>query len=77
MLGLNPQFLPDQDVIQVILPTHELIIFTKFHGYWAKIVNFFINDLFLLHAGQIFQILLISKAFYTISGAYSTAELFI
>ena len=36
----NPQFLPNQADIQAILPTHELIIFTKFHTDWVKIVYF-------------------------------------
>ena len=36
----NSQFLPNQADIQAILPTHELIIFTKFHNDWVKIVDF-------------------------------------
>ena len=36
----NSQFLPNQDDIQVILPNHELIISTKFHNDWVKIVDF-------------------------------------
>ena len=27
----HPQFLPTQADFQAILPTHELVIFTKFH----------------------------------------------
>ena len=30
----NPQFLPDQADVKAILPTHGLIIFTKFHKDW-------------------------------------------
>ena len=36
----NPQFLPNQADIQAILPTHELVIFTKFHNNWNEIVDF-------------------------------------
>ena len=36
----NSQFLPNQADIQAILPTHELIIFIKFHHDWVKVVNF-------------------------------------
>ena len=36
----NPQFLPNQADIQANLPTHELVIFTKFHKVWVKIVDF-------------------------------------
>ena len=37
----------NQADIQAILPTHELVIFTKFHNDWMKIVDFFINGPFL------------------------------
>ena len=43
----NPQFLPNQADIQAILPTYELVIFTKFHKDWVKIVDFKIKSLFL------------------------------
>ena len=36
----NLQFLPNQADILAILPTHELIIFTKFQNDWVKIVDF-------------------------------------
>ena len=36
----NPQFLSNQADIQAILPTHELIILTKFHKDCQKIVYF-------------------------------------
>ena len=36
----NSLFLPNQADIQAILPTHELIIFTKSHTDWVKIVYF-------------------------------------
>ena len=35
------QFLSNQADIQGILPTHELIIFTKFYNDWVKIVDFY------------------------------------
>ena len=41
------QFLPNQADIQAILPTHELVIFTKFHNNWMEIVDFNFNGLFL------------------------------
>ena len=37
----NPQFLPNQVDIQAILPTHELVILTKFNNNWVKIVDFY------------------------------------
>ena len=37
----NLQFIPNQADIQAILPTHELVIFTKFHNNWMKIVDFY------------------------------------
>ena len=36
-----PQFLPNLADIQAILPTHELVIFTKFHNDWMKSVDFY------------------------------------
>ena len=42
----NPQFLPNQGYIKAILSTHELIIFTKFHEDWVKIVDFSIKAYF-------------------------------
>ena len=40
LLIKNPQFLSIRPEIQAILPTHELVILTKFCSYRAKIVNF-------------------------------------
>ena len=40
LLIKNPQFSPNQADIQAILPTHELVIFTKFHNNWIEIVDF-------------------------------------
>ena len=37
----NTQFLPNQADIQAILPTYELVIFTKFHDNWTEIVDFY------------------------------------
>ena len=37
----NPQFLPNQAEIQAIFPTNELVILTKFHNNWIKIVSFY------------------------------------
>ena len=42
----NPQFLPNQADIKAILSTHELVIFTKFHKDWVKIVDFSIKAYF-------------------------------
>ena len=39
-IGLSMPVVPNQADIQAILPTHELIIFTKFHNDWVKIVDF-------------------------------------
>ena len=36
----NPQFIPNNAEIQEIVPTHELVILTKFHNNWIKIVDF-------------------------------------
>ena len=36
----NPQFLPNQADIQSILPSHEVVILTKFHNDWQEIVDF-------------------------------------
>ena len=36
----NPQFLADQAETLAILPIHDLVIFTKFHINWTKIVDF-------------------------------------
>ena len=36
----NSQFLSNQADIQATLPTHELIILTKFHNDWQEIVDF-------------------------------------
>ena len=37
----NPQILPNQADIKAILPTHELIIFTKFQNDWVKLYVFY------------------------------------
>ena len=36
----NQQFLSNQADIQAILPTHELVILTKFHKDWSKNMEF-------------------------------------
>ena len=36
----NPQFLSNQANIQAIVPTHGLVILTKFHKDWQKINDF-------------------------------------
>ena len=38
----NPQFLSNQADIQAILPTHGLVILTKFHKDWQKIEDFLV-----------------------------------
>ena len=35
--------LPNQADIQAILPTHELLILTKFHNVWVQIEDFLNN----------------------------------
>ena len=37
----NSKFLPNLADIQAILPTKELVIFTRFHNDWMKIVDFY------------------------------------
>ena len=49
----NLQFLPNQADIQAISSTHELVIFTKFHKDYVKIVDFSIKAYF--WAGNIFS----------------------
>ena len=36
----NPQFLANQAQTLAILPNHEMVILTKFHIDWIKIVDF-------------------------------------
>ena len=36
----NPQFLANQAETLAILPIHEMVILTKFHNDWMKIVDF-------------------------------------
>ena len=40
LLMKNPQFLGDQAETLAILTIHEIVIFTKFHINWTKIVDF-------------------------------------
>ena len=42
LLVKNSQFLSNQADIQATLPTHELIILTKFHNDWQEIVDFLV-----------------------------------
>ena len=42
LLVKNPQFLSNQADIQANLPTHELIILSKFHKIWKEIVDFLV-----------------------------------
>ena len=42
-INKNPQFLFNQADFHAILSTHELVIFTKFHKDWVKIVDFSIK----------------------------------
>ena len=46
-INKNPQFFPKQADIQVILSNHGLIIWTKFHNFWEKMVDFFMISQFL------------------------------
>ena len=46
LINKNLQFLPNQANIQAILPTHELVIWTKFHNNWIKIVDFYCKPTF-------------------------------
>ena len=36
----NPQFLANQAQTLAIWPNHEMVILTKFHNNWTKIVDF-------------------------------------
>ena len=38
----NPQFVSNQADIQAIVPTHGLVILTKFHKDWQKIEDFLV-----------------------------------
>ena len=38
----DPQFWTNQADIQATLPTHELIILTKFHKDWQEVVDFLV-----------------------------------
>ena len=38
----NPQFLSNQADIQAIVPTHELVILTKFGKDWQRIDDFLV-----------------------------------
>ena len=40
LLMKNPQFLPESAETLTMLPIHEMVVFTKFHDNWAKIVDF-------------------------------------
>ena len=40
-INKNSQFLSNQANIQAILPTRELVIFTKFHNDWIEIMDFY------------------------------------
>ena len=42
LLVKNPQFLSNQADIQATLPTHELIILSKFHKDWKGILDFLV-----------------------------------
>ena len=47
LLIKNPQFLPNFYDTLSKCPTHELVILAKCHKNWVKIVDFFINSIFL------------------------------
>ena len=40
LLMKNPQFFSESAETLAILPIHEVVVFTKFHENWAKIVDF-------------------------------------
>ena len=42
LLVKNPQLLSNQADIPATLATHELIIFSKFHKYWQKTMDFLV-----------------------------------
>lgn len=48
----NQLFLSNQADIQATLPTHELVILTKFHKGWQKIVKF--SDIKILSQSNFF-----------------------
>ena len=43
LLVKNPQFLSNEANIQATLPTHELIILSKFRRDWKEIVDFLVT----------------------------------
>ena len=43
LVDKNPQFLFHQADIQAILPTHKLVILTKFRKVWKEIVDFLVK----------------------------------
>ena len=47
----NPQFWADQAETLAILPIHKIVIFTKFHINWTKIVDFSLIAKFWLKFG--------------------------
>ena len=46
LLLKNPQFLPNHNETLLKGDTHVYLIFTKFHNYWIKIVDFLIKGHF-------------------------------
>ena len=50
LLIKNPQFLPNHNETWPPWPTHELLILTKFHNDWVKIVDFFDKSIFLVES---------------------------
>ena len=45
-LAKIPQFLSNPADIQAFLPTHELVILTKFHKDWQETVDFLVIEKF-------------------------------
>ena len=56
----DPQLFSNQADIQAILPTYELVILSKFHKDWQKIVDFLVVATFLASLNFLHQSLFCS-----------------
>ena len=64
----NPQFLANQAQTLAILPIHEIVILTKFHDDWTRIVDFSLIAYF--RASLIFYASVFMYAFYNTHSTY-------
>ena len=61
----NPQFLANQAQTLAILPIHEMVILTKFHNDWMKIVHFSLIAYFRASLIFYFSLFIFLEIFYT------------